>query len=70
MNLEIDGYQFRHTCTVTRCGGAGIYIKNNHVVEAIDEFSVCIDKGKSLIVGCIYPLYVSLRTKLFSREIF
>ena len=26
-NIEIDGYDFRHTPTGTQCGGAGIYVK-------------------------------------------
>ena len=31
VNIEIDGYEFRHTPTGTRCGGAGIYIRSGYV---------------------------------------
>ena len=27
-NIQIDGYDFIHTPTITQCGGSGMYIKN------------------------------------------
>ena len=67
MNLEIDGYKFHHTKTTSKCGGTGVYVKNNHQYEIITELSTCIEnvceaifldiknnKGKSITFGCIY----------------
>ena len=28
VNVEIEGYEFIHNPTLTRCGGVGMYIKN------------------------------------------
>ena len=44
VNIDIDGYVFKHTPTKTRCGGTGIYIKSCY------EFEV----HKNVIIGSIY----------------
>jgi hypothetical protein len=35
-NIQIDGYDFRHTPTETGCGGAGIYIREGYDFEVIN----------------------------------
>ena len=41
-NLDIEGYTFHHTSTLTRCGGAGVYIKNGSQYEIMDELCISI----------------------------
>ena len=66
-NIEIDGYEFRHTPTETGCGGAGIYIREGYDFEIINDLSLSNTsvseslffelnrKGqKNLVIGCIY----------------
>ena len=43
VNIDIDGYKFRHTPTTTQCGGAGIYIKNEY-----DDFDITTDLSQSI----------------------
>ena len=67
VNIDIDGYEFKHTPTTTKCGGAGIYIKSSydyalktHISESLTDLSESIfieikRKGqRNLLVGCIY----------------
>ena len=66
-NIQIEGYDFIHTPTPTRCGGAGIYIKSSLEYEQLKNLSACHknilesifveiknDHKKNIIVGCIY----------------
>ena len=67
VNIDIEGYEFRHTPTTTQCGGAGIYVKscyefdiNRDLSKSISDVSESIfielkrDGKKNLIIGCIY----------------
>ena len=67
LNLEIEGYKFIHTPTTTKCGGASIYIRNDHRYEIINDYSKAIenvsesifieianDNRKPVTFGCIY----------------
>ena len=67
VNIDIDGYEFRHTPTSTKCGGAGIYIKSCYDYEIRSEHSKSLTdltesifieikrKGqRNILVGCIY----------------
>ena len=67
VNIDIEGYEFRHTPTTTQCGGAGIYVKscyefdiNRDLSQSISDVSESIfielkrDGKKNLIIGCIY----------------
>ena len=38
-NIDIEGYEFKHTPTKTRCGGAGIYVKSCYNYEIIKDIS-------------------------------
>ena len=40
-NIQIDGYDFVHTPTSTRCGGVGIYIKSSLEYKQLNNFSIC-----------------------------
>ena len=74
-NIEIDGYEFRHTPTNTQCGGAGIYVKSCYEFDVKDDLSQSIPnvseslfielkrKGhKNLIIGCIYRHHTPVPT--------
>ena len=41
-NIEIDGYEIRHTSRITQCGGAGIYVKSCYDFDVRDELSESI----------------------------
>ena len=41
-NIEIDGYEFRHTPTITQYGGAGIYVKSCYGFDVRNELSESI----------------------------
>ena len=66
-NVQIDGYQFFSTPTLTQCGGAGIYVKTGLDPSKIKEFSISEHNvsesifveitgptKKKFIIGCIY----------------
>ena len=66
-NVNIEGYNFFHTDSLTNAGGAALYIANNLKViprpdikfdlELVESCWVQIDAGKNnktLIIGCIY----------------
>ena len=67
VNIDIEGYNFKHTPTTTQCGGAGIYIKDIYDdIDIREDLSSSISdvtesifielkrKGKkNLIIGCI-----------------
>ena len=72
IDVTLDGYEFVQTPTKTRCGGAGLYIKNVYDYEVIKEFSkseenICESifielkrhNKNNLIVGCIYRHHTS-----------
>ena len=67
VNIDIEGYEFKHTPTKTKCGGAGIYVKSCYNYEIIKDISNSLTnltetlfieikrKGqKNVIIGCIY----------------
>ena len=67
IDVTLDGYEFVHTSTKTRCGGTGLYIKNGYDYEVITEFSKSEENifesifielkrlnRKNHIVGCFY----------------
>jgi len=66
-NVQIEGYDFLHTKTLTQCGGAGIYIKSTFDYEILSKFSIANkdvsesvfleiknSTGKNIVIGCIY----------------
>ena len=66
-NIDLEGYNFRHTPTETQCGGAGLYIKSCYDFEVHKKLSQCnhdisesifielkIEGRKNLLIGCIY----------------
>ena len=74
-NIEIDGYDFVHTPTSTKCGGAGIYIKSSYDYEIKSELSLSLPnvsesmfieikrkKLKNLLVGCVYRHHCQVST--------
>ena len=78
-NIEINGYDFVHTPTSTKCGGAGIYIKSIYDYEIKSELSCSLPnvsesifieikrkKLKNLIVGCVYRHHCHVSTFLES----
>ena len=38
-NIQIDGYNFIHTPTLTQCGGSGMYIKNDIEYSILDKLT-------------------------------
>ena len=67
VNIEIPGYDFHHTPTLSQCGGAGIYVKSTHEYEILNKYSashfnisesifieIKSKSKKNLIIGCIY----------------
>ena len=67
VNIDIDGYEFKHTPTTTKCGGAGIYIKSphdyvlkSHISKSLPDLSESIfieikrKVQRNLLVGWIY----------------
>jgi len=74
-NIQLEGYDFVHTPTSTRCGGAGIYIKSSLEYEQLNNFSVCHENisesifielknphNKNLTIGCIYRHHTPIQT--------
>jgi len=74
-NIQIDGYDFVHTPTSTRCGGAGIYIKSSYEYDQLKNYSVCHENisesifievknphKKNLTIGCIYRHHTPIQT--------
>jgi len=74
-NVDIEGYDFRHTPTPTPCGGAGMYIKSSLEYEYLEKFSMCQENiaesffieiknphKKNLIIGCIYRHHSPIHT--------
>ena len=66
-NIQIEGYEFVHTKTLTQCGGAGIYIKSTIEYELLKQFSISNKNvsesifleiknptRKNIVIGCIY----------------
>ena len=43
VNIDIDGYEFRHMPTSTQCGGVGIYVKTCYEFDIINELSQLIN---------------------------
>ena len=39
VNIEIPGYDFHHTPTLTQCGRVGMYIKSIHEYEVLNKYS-------------------------------
>ena len=67
INIDLDGYDFVHTPTFNRCGGAGFYVKSAYDFEIKKKLSKSIRdltetifieikrKGqKNIVLGCIY----------------
>ena len=67
VNIEIDGYEFKHTPTDTQCGGAGIYIRSGYEFEVKHDISKSIPNItetifvefkrpglNNIVIGCIY----------------
>ena len=77
--MIFNGYDFVHTPTSTKCGGAGIYIKSIYDYEIKSELSCSLPnvsesifieikrkKLKNLIVGCVYRHHCHVSTFLES----
>ena len=75
VNINIDGYEFRHTPTSTQCGGAGIYVKTGYEFDVINELSQSINNvsesffielkrsgRKNIIMGCVYRHHTPIPT--------
>ena len=67
VNIDIDGYEFKHTPTKSYFGGAGIYIRKDLTYHVRNEYSKSIQDvsesifieiqnktKKNILVGCIY----------------
>ena len=62
VNIDIDGYVFKHTQTKTRCGGAGIYIKTCYESEILQHLQpmwiyltpYLLSSNERVIIGSIY----------------
>ena len=80
-NIQIDGYDFIHTPTPTRCGGVGIYIKSSLEYEQLKNLSFSHENisesifvelknqhKKNLVIGCIYRHHTPIQT--FISEFF
>ena len=74
-NIDIEGYEFKHTPTHTQCGGAGMYIKSCYNFDVKENLSKSIDDvceslfieikrdgNKNLIIGCIYRHHSTIPT--------
>ena len=77
VNIDIYGYEFKHTPTTTKCGGAGIYIKFSYdyvlksdISKSLTDLSESIfteikRKGqRNLLVGYIYRHHSPITTFL------
>ena len=55
-NIEIDGYHFIHTPTLTQCGGSGMCIKNGIEYIILDKLTQCHkDICESIFVELKHP---------------
>ena len=67
VDIEIPGYDFHHTPTLSQCGGAAIYVKSTHEYEVLNKYSsshynisesifveIKNKSKKNLVIGCIY----------------
>ena len=67
VNIDIEGYEFKHTPTKSHFGGAGIYIRKDLTYHVRNEYSKSIQDvaesifieiqnklKKNILVGCIY----------------
>ena len=55
-NVQIDGYDFIHTPTLTQCGGSGMYIKNGIEYTILDKLTQCHkDICESIFVELKHP---------------
>ena len=67
VNIDIEGYVFKHTPTKTRCGGAGIYIKSCYEFDVLRHLYISHadiseplfielkrEGHKNVIIGSIY----------------
>ena len=51
VNIDIEGYEFRHTPTTTQCGGAGIYVKSCYEFDINRDLSQSIsDVSESIFI--------------------
>ena len=65
VNIEIDGYIFKHTPTKTACGGAGMYVKSSYEFDIEQNLSKsCANIPESIFIGikrsqkCYYWVYL------------
>ena len=84
-NIDIEGYEFKHTPTGTQCGGSGMYIKSCQEFEIIQELTqshpdisesisveLKMNGHKNIVVGCIYRHHStidSLKTTFFDNAL-
>ena len=74
-NVQIEGYDFIHTCTPTQCGGVGMYIKSGIEYDIINKLtksyeniceSIFVElkhpRKKNIIVGTIYRHHTPVQT--------
>ena len=67
VNIDIEGYEFKHIPTKTKCGNSGIFVISCYNYEIIKDISNSLTnltetlfieikrKGqKNVIIGCIY----------------
>ena len=55
-NIQIDGYDFVHTPTLTQCGGSGMYIKTGIEYTILDKLTQCHkDICESIFVELKHP---------------
>ena len=77
MNIDIEGYEFRHTPTTMQCRGAGTYAKSCYEFNIKDDLSQSIsdvaesisielkgDGKKHLLIGCITTHHFPILTFL------
>ena len=75
VNVEIDGYEFIHTPTLTQCGGAGMYIKNGidfSIVQNLTEshedicesifIEIKLPTKRNILIGSIYRHHSPVET--------
>ena len=80
-NIQIDGYDFIHTPTLTQCGGSGMYIKNGIEYTILDKLTKCHKdicesifdelkhpKKKNVIIWSIYRHHTTVESFLDTRK--
>ena len=78
-NIQIDGYNFVHTPTLTQCGGSGIYIKNGIEYTILDKLSLSHENicesvfvelkhptKRNVIIGSIYRHHTTVQSFLYT----